>query len=237
MLHTLHDAQANALRNMNPNFDVNGDVMNAYRAQAQPLMDQQRNQENARLAAMGLGSGSGSAWGNSQDVLNRAQNDVDSKSVLAGFNANQQLQQSNRANLGVLDATETGWRNNAQFNSPAMVNLPQIQTPTNQTTQAQLLDNANAMGQNGAYANAAQTLAGVAIPGIIDWWNGAGSANGTGLLNQNSGMGYGGGGNYGMGSYNPQGFQIDPWSGQPIQQGGWNVDPYSSLNFSGMNDG
>jgi hypothetical protein len=82
--------------------------MNAYRGVNQPLVDQQRNKENARLAAMGLGTGSGTAWGVAQDALNRNQVNSDQNAILQGFQADQALRTSNRADLGALGGVRQG---------------------------------------------------------------------------------------------------------------------------------
>jgi len=79
-------------------FDVNSDVMNAYRGINQPLVDQQRDRENARLAAMGLSTGSGQAWGQAQDALNRNQVNADQNAIMKGFDATMQTRSSDRAN-------------------------------------------------------------------------------------------------------------------------------------------
>jgi hypothetical protein len=100
LMDTLRGKSNDIMSGMGGGFDVNGDVMNAYKAINQPLVDQQRNKENARLAAMGLGTGSGTAWGTAQDALNRNQVNSDQNAILQGFNADQALRTSNRADLG-----------------------------------------------------------------------------------------------------------------------------------------
>jgi len=92
-------------------FHVDNDVMQALRAQLQPGLDATRNRENARLAAMGLGTGSGSAWGLSQDALNRSANDANQKAVIGGFDAWRQAQENARNNLGSLFNIEQGYYN------------------------------------------------------------------------------------------------------------------------------
>jgi len=96
------------MQGMGGGFDVNGDVMNAYKAINQPLVDQQRDKENARLAAMGLGTGSGRAWGTAQDALNRNQVNSDQNAILQGFQADQALRSSNRADLGAMGGVREG---------------------------------------------------------------------------------------------------------------------------------
>jgi hypothetical protein len=102
LMDTLRGKSNDIMQGMGGAFDVNGDVMNAYKAINQPLVDAQRNKENARLAAMGLGTGSGTAWGNAQDALNRNQVNSDQNAILQGFNADQALRTSNRADLGAM---------------------------------------------------------------------------------------------------------------------------------------
>jgi hypothetical protein len=142
-------------------FDPNSDVMNAYRAINQPLVDQQRGKENARLAAMGLGTGSGMAWGTAQDALNRNQVNSDQNAILQGFNATQALRNQNRsdyetnlsgnktnaANLGVLGSQESAMRGNMTGSLPSYA---QMQPPgTNYQAQAGIT-NANAQAQQSA---------------------------------------------------------------------------------------
>jgi hypothetical protein len=115
---------------METDFNVNNDVMQAMRAQSAPQMEQQRNKENARLAAMGLSTGSGSAWGASQDALNRSDNDMEQKNILGGFNAWNATQANNRANLGASSALEGSFQNNAQQPSYNAANAATVNAPT-----------------------------------------------------------------------------------------------------------
>lgn len=115
---------------METGFNVNNDVMQAMRAQSAPQMEQQRNKENARLAAMGLSTGSGSAWGASQDALNRSDNDMEQKNILGGFNAWNATQANNRANLGASSALEGSFQNNAQQPSYNAANAATVNAPT-----------------------------------------------------------------------------------------------------------
>ena len=135
-----YNTKANELMGgMGGGFDVNGDVMNAYRAVNQPLVDQQRNQENARLAAMGLATGSGSAWGSAQDALNRNQVNSDQNAILQGFNADQQLRQSNRADLGALGGVRQGVQAGlAQPDYWKQGNYAQITAPSQQAVNSQI---------------------------------------------------------------------------------------------------
>lgn len=210
---------------MGGEFGINNDVMKAYRAQMQPGLDQQRSAENARLAAMGLGTGSGAAWGGAQDALNRSANDAEQKAILNGFNAWQQGQQNVRANLGALSGLESSWRANSGMPSyansaAATVNAPVVSQPENRTYEGMMADNDIAMAQ--AQANAASndkmwSSLGKGVGSLVDygsnngWW-GSGSDNGgsTGGLSDgvsNSSDWWSGGvqsnelGGYGLGDY------------------------------------
>lgn len=136
MLESLRGQQSTAIGGMESGFNVNNDVMQAMRAQSAPLMEQQRNKENARLAAMGLATGSGSAWGTAQDALNRSDNDMEQKNILGGFDAWQQEQANNRANLGSLNSTESSWAGLAPKASWSQVAAPNVLAPKNMTWEA-----------------------------------------------------------------------------------------------------
>ena len=178
---------------MGGGFDVNGDVMNAYKAINQPLVDQQRNQENARLAAMGLATGSGTAWGSAQDALNRNQVNSDQNAILQGFNADQALRSSNRADLGALGGVRQGiqaglaqpdyWKqgNYAQITAPSqqavnsqIANVSGWQTPI-QSAQIAQIGGAQTPDLN---ATAAQNYGQATGQGIQNQWNGIGQAGG-----------------------------------------------------------
>lgn len=140
MLEALRGQQATAIGGMESGFNVNNDVMQAMRAQTEPLMQQQRDRENARLAAMGLSTGSGSAWSSAQDVLNRSANDMQQKNILAGFDAWNKEQANNRANLAGLNATESGWAGMAPKLSWSQVAAPNIMQPENMTFEGWMAD-------------------------------------------------------------------------------------------------
>ena len=178
---------------MGGGFDVNGDVMNAYKAINQPMVDQQRNQENARLAAMGLATGSGTAWGSAQDALNRNQVNSDQNAILQGFNADQALRTSNRADLGALGGVRQGvqaglaqpdyWKqgNYAQITAPSqqavnsqIANVSGWQTPI-QSAQIAQIGGAQTPDLN---ATAAQNYGQATGQGIQNQWNGIGQAGG-----------------------------------------------------------
>jgi hypothetical protein len=111
-------------------FDVQGDVMNAYRALQQPLLDESRERENARLAAMGLSTGSGSAWQTAQRSLNDAQSRADQEAILQGFKADLDLRQSNRADLGLTEQMMNGFQNRTQMPTFAQFGKPNYDVPS-----------------------------------------------------------------------------------------------------------
>ena len=188
MLGQLRSKQGEAIGAMDSNqFGVNNDVMNAYRAVNQPMLDQQRNKENARLAAMGLGTGSGSAWGTAQDSLNRNQVNSDQNAILQGNQAWLSGQQNNRANLAGLNSTEDMWQGNApQLNNP-QVAATTVAQPQNATMQGFALDQAQANKiygqdmsnqdvQNGYAGQIVGALGGLAgnkdVQNTVkNWWN------------------------------------------------------------------
>ena len=134
-LDAIRKNQAAGLGAMKTGFDVNGDVMNAYRGLQNPLLQESRDKENARLAAMGLGTGSGSAWQTAQRSLNDAQTRADQNAILAGFQADQSLQQNNRANLGTMGQMESGMLAGMQApqyatSGVSTVGAPTVQSPT-----------------------------------------------------------------------------------------------------------
>lgn len=186
MLETLRGQQSTALGGMESGFNVNNDVMNAMRAQSAPLMQQQRDKENARLAAMGLATGSGSAWGSAQDALNRSANDMEQKNILGGFQAWQQEQANNRANLGALNATESGWSGLAPDVQWSQVAAPNVRAPDNMTWEAMQNEMGyDMMGSNvksNAVGQAGSILGGLAgnkdVQNAVGGWFGSGSGSG-----------------------------------------------------------
>lgn len=171
--------QAAGLGAMKTGFDVNSDVMNAYRGLQQPLVQEARDRENARLAAMGLSTGSGSAWQTAQRSLNDAQTRADQNAILAGFQADQSLQQNNRANLGTMGQMESGML--AGMNTPtyAQMGTSQVSAPTVTSPKMNLMGGWAAdqsMAQNNYNASAAGNAANAAgWQGLI---SGAGNALG-----------------------------------------------------------
>ena len=136
-LDIIRSKQAGILEGLGKDFDVNGDVMNAYRGFNQPLVDEARNKENARLAAMGLGTGSGSAWMNAQRSLSDAQTRADQQAILQGFQADQALRQSNRADLGSMGQMENSMWSQMQGPQYNQAGVAQVQGPQAGVAQVQ----------------------------------------------------------------------------------------------------
>jgi len=177
-------------------FNVNSDYMNAMKAQLQPGLDQTRNNENARLAAMGLASGSGSAWDSSQDTLNRSANDANQKAVLGGFDAWNTSQTGLRNNMATMMNGQTSLLGQAPTQGAAqmgglpgagaaMVTAPNMaaaqmgqitaNAPTNDLAGAMSADSATQQANNNQIAGVLGKAGGKAI----DWWNQAGSSGGS----------------------------------------------------------
>jgi hypothetical protein len=168
ILDQLRGKESGIIGGMGQGFNVQGDVMNAYKALQAPQLEQQRNRENARLAAMGLGTGSGQAWGYSQDALNRSENEAGQQAILAGFNADQQLRQSNRADLGALQSQYGQFQNSMNMPTFPLAALPE--TPNYmQGSQQQYTNQVN-------QANARRATQEANVGGLI--------SAGTGLANQ-----------------------------------------------------
>ena len=206
MLGKLRGQQSSAIDAMDSGgFDVNNDVMNAYRAVNQPLVDQQRNKENARLAAMGLSTGSGAAWGTAQDALNRNQVNSDQNAILQGNQAWLSGQQNNRANLAGLNATETGWQNNAPTLLTPQVAQSTVGQPQNATMEGFAMDQnqanrtyaqdmVNQGAQNGYTGQIVGAIGGLAgnkdvQNTVMNWWNSPSKSNNMGGYDQVGGSG------------------------------------------------
>lgn len=188
MLGKLRGQQDSAIGAMDSSgFDVNNDVMNAYRAVNQPLVDQQRNKENARLAAMGMSTGSGAAWGTAQDALNRNQVNSDQNAILQGNQAWLSGQQNNRANLAGLNSTEDMWQGNAPTLLTPQVTQTHVGQPENATMEGFMADQNqankvykqdinNQSVQNAYTGQIAGIVGGLAgnkdvQKGVANWWN------------------------------------------------------------------
>jgi hypothetical protein len=114
--------QGQMLGGLEGGFGVDNSVMSAMRGLQAPGLQQSRDAENARLAAMGLSTGSGTAWGNAQDTLNRASSTADLQAILAGNTAWQQSQANMRSNLGAAGQTATGQINDFRNSMPGFAN-------------------------------------------------------------------------------------------------------------------
>ena len=196
LMNNYYDKANSIMGGMGEGFNVNSDVMNAYRGVNQPLVDQQRDKENARLAAMGLGTGSGSAWGSAQDTLNRNQVNSDQNAILQGFQADQTLRTSNRADLGALGGVRTGIQSGlAQPDYNKQGSYAGITAPTVQGWQSQI--NAATSGQTPTGGNVADMYANAQKIGnnTQAGWNalgkGAGDLTGNILGGKNTGGGGG----------------------------------------------
>lgn len=192
-LDLLRGKETGLISGMGGGFDVNGDVMNAYRAIQNPMLAKQREAENARLAAQGLSTGSGSAWMNAQDTLNNAENQANQQAILAGFQADQSLRQSNRADLGALGTVENQMSQNLAAPTFQNAGTTAVGAPTVSAPNASLY-NAWTSDQNAAQGNYASQVAGnqqysdlgnaaggiVKSLGGVDWGNMFGSTTGNG---------------------------------------------------------
>jgi hypothetical protein len=178
LMDTLRGKSNDIMQGMGGGFDVNGDVMNAYKAINQPLVDQQRNKENARLAAMGLGTGSGTAWGNAQDALNRNQVNSDQNAILQGFNADQALRTSNRADLGAMGGVRSGIQAGTATPDYWKAGVAQVNSPNvaGWTSNIADINPMAAQGVNGGQAYSAGQDAGQAT---MAGWNQLGGAAGN----------------------------------------------------------
>lgn len=179
-------------------FNVNSDYMNALKAQLQPGLDTARNSENARLAAMGLASGSGSAWGTAQDALNRSANDANQKAVLGGFDAYNTTQAGLRSNMASLMSGQNSLlgqaptQTAAQMSSLPSANAATVSSPTLAAAQMGQIT-ANAPTNNyysGAMSDASSEAAnnallakglGTATTTVLnsDWWKNLGTGSGS----------------------------------------------------------
>ena len=179
---------------MGGGFDVNGDVMNAYKAINQPMVDQQRNQENARLAAMGLATGSGYGMGQRTGRPQPQSGELRPERHPAGLQRRSgSCVTSNRADLGALGGVRQGvqaglaqpdyWKqgNYAQITAPSqqavnsqIANVSGWQTPI-QSAQIAQIGGAQTPDLN---ATAAQNYGQATGQAIQNQWNGIGKAGG-----------------------------------------------------------
>lgn len=179
MLGTLRGKQGEMIGGLETGFDVDNSVMGAMRGLQAPELQERRDAENARLAAMGLSTGSGSAWETAQRGINDAESRADLQAILAGNNAWLQSQQNMRSNLAGLNATETGWNTNLNAR-PGFANAGVAQqgmtggtsTPNlgNVTQTAANAGNAAGQATGDSWANASQGL-GNLVGSAWDAWN------------------------------------------------------------------
>jgi hypothetical protein len=92
--------QSNMLGGLEGGFGVDNSVMQAIRGLQNPGLQQSEDAANARLAAMGLSTGSGTAWNNAQTELNKTRTNADLQAILGGNTAWLQSQANMRNNLG-----------------------------------------------------------------------------------------------------------------------------------------
>jgi hypothetical protein len=179
-------------------FGINSDVFNAVQALSAPQLQQQRDRENARLAAMGLGTGSGQAWRTAQDALNSSANDMFNRNVLTGNQAWLAGQGNLRNNMAALMGMQTGIKGLAgqdawaQQGGLSQMAAPTVQAPKNMTYETAMknadigLGSANAQSaiNNGMWGSiiggVGNTLANKDVQaGIKDWWSGLGGSGST----------------------------------------------------------
>lgn len=158
-------------------FNVNSDYMRAYQAQQEPALAQARDTENARLAAMGLGTGSGAAWGTAQDALNRSANDAGQKAILAGHDAWTADQGTLRSNLGALNSTESAKAglvpNTINTGQAAQMGQITANAPTNNYYSGAMSDAASSAANNALLAKGLGAATTTAIDS--DWWKNLGT--------------------------------------------------------------
>ncbi len=178
-------------------FGINNDVFKAIQALSAPQLQQQRNRENARLAAMGLGTGSGQAWRTAQEALGSNENDMFNRNVLTGNQAWLAGQGNLRNNMAALMGLQQGIKGLGQQDAWAQASAPQMSAPTinapkNMTYESAMqgagigLDAANAKSaiNNGMWGSiiggVGNTLANKDVQkGIGDWWSGLGGSGRT----------------------------------------------------------
>ena len=129
----------------------------AYMAQAQPLLDQQKESAESQMANQGITQGS-QAWQNEERALGVNQNAAQDSAITSGFGMGQQAQQQQlqvdtalkSQPINMVDALRSG----TQVTDPSFTNVPQQQT----TPGANMLGAAQQQGQaNIAQANQAQS--------------------------------------------------------------------------------
>lgn len=187
-------------------FGINNDVFKAIQALSAPQLEQQRNRENARLAAMGLGTGSGQAWRTAQEALGSNENDMFNRNVLTGNQAWLAGQGNLRNNMAALMGVQQGIKGLGQQDAWAQASAPQMSAPTvnqprNMTYESAMqgagigLDAANARSaiNNGMWGSiiggVGNTLANKDVQkGIGDWWSGLGGSGSTPSAGSSTGI-------------------------------------------------
>lgn len=181
-------------------FGINNDVFKAMQGLSAPQLETQRNRENARLAAMGLGTGSGQAWQSSQENLNNSENNMFNQNVLGANQAWLAGQGNLRSNMGSIMQGQQGLKGLSGQDAWAQATAPQmtqttVATPENRTweaarTQANLdmLGGAQegqnwagiASGVNGLLGNK-DVQSGLKNAGsaVSDWWSNLGGTGST----------------------------------------------------------
>jgi hypothetical protein len=187
-------------------FGINNDVFKAIQALSAPQLQQQRDRENARLAAMGLGTGSGQAWRTAQEALGSNENDMFNRNVLTGNQAWLAGQGNLRNNMAALMGVQQGIKGLGQQDAWAQASAPQMSAPTvnqprNMTYESAMqgagigLDAANARSaiNNGMWGSiiggVGNTLANKDVQkGIGDWWSGLGGSGSTPSAGSSTGI-------------------------------------------------
>lgn len=181
-------------------FGINNDVFKAMQGLSAPQLETQRNRENARLAAMGLGTGSGQAWGSAQDALNNSENNMFNQNVLGANQAWLAGQGNLRNNMGAIMQGQQGLKGLSGQDAWAQATAPQmtqttVATPENRTWEAaqqqaglDMLGGAQgaqnwagiASGVNGLLGNK-DVQSGLKNAGsaVSDWWSNLGGTGST----------------------------------------------------------
>lgn len=237
-LDALRGKRNDMIGGMDSEFNMNNSVYGARKANMDQDLATRRGQQEARLAAMGLSTGSGSAWANAQrslgDTETRAQNELISGSV-NDWNTEQGNLRNNvtslggvednlRGNLGQADYWKAGANNVAAPNAGTVTttmggvsgptyDIPGVSAPGTSSydpTKAAAAGNAAGEGVQNSW-DAMGSGAGKAAEAGINWFNKPGdngSPTGGGIVGGASQ------GSTGLGTFNPMaGFQTDPWSG------------------------
>jgi hypothetical protein len=138
----------------------------AYMDQAQPMLDQQREEANQSMAEQGIPVGS-DAWNNEERALSTAQNQAQDSAITSGFGMGQQAQQQQlqvdtalqSQPINEIDALRSG----TQVTDPNFTSVPQQQT----TAGANYLGAAEAQGAaNTAAMNASQSGTNAALGAV-----------------------------------------------------------------------